>query len=92
VLSILGYDAPFFAYGRALQDRLTVPFALNYTGNYQLLRGKNLLLFDGQTAVPSSESPVPSPSEEDLDFVKAFIQQYNNRLIDGQLTSPHIRP
>jgi Phosphoglycerol transferase and related proteins, alkaline phosphatase superfamily len=87
ILTYLGYDAPFFAYGRALQDKSRTPFVMNYTGNYQLLRGESLLLFDGQQAVPSSESPTPPPppSEEDLDFIKAFIQQYNNRLIDGKL-------
>ena len=86
ILTYLGYDAPFFAYGRALQDNSSKPFVMNYNGNYQLLRNGERLFFDGQTAVPSSEGH--TSSAENLDFIKAFIQQYNNRLIDGKLTYP----
>ncbi|MCL2727089.1 MAG: sulfatase-like hydrolase/transferase [Bacteroidales bacterium] len=79
VLSYLGYDQPFFGFGRNIMDTTTQPFAINYTGNYQLIRNGNLLLFDGEQAVGLYDP-------EELDFIKAFIQQYNNRLLDGKLT------
>ena len=81
ILSYLGYDQPFFSFGRSLLDTLYKPFAVNYTGNYQLLRDDELLLFDGNGPVGSMEY-----KEENLTFLKAFIQHYNNRLLDDRLT------
>ena len=99
VLSYLGYDQPFFGYGRPLFDTHTQPFVVNYSGNYQLVRNNNLLQFDGNSAVglydltndPSLEQNlIHEISIEEitphLDFIKAFIQQYNNRLLDGRIT------
>ena len=80
ILSCLGYDQPFFAFGRNLLDTLYKPFAVNYSGNYQLLREGEVLLFDGGKVVDSTDY-----KEENLMFLKAFMQQYNNRLLDDRM-------
>jgi len=99
ILSYLGYDEPFFGFGRSLFEAHYKPFAVNYSGNYQLVQGNNLLLFDGaeatgfydlesdptlkQNLIKETDSETITPP---LDFLKAFIQQYNNRLLDGRMT------
>ena len=99
VLSYLGYDQPFLGYGRNLFDSHTQPFVVNYSGNYQLVRNNNLLQFDGSQAVGLYDLTIDPSLEQNLiheisietitphlDFIKAFIQQYNNRLLDGKMT------
>ena len=81
VLSYLGYDQPFFGYGRSILNDRYEPFALHYSGYYQLVRGKRLLQFDGYEAAGDFEEAIPP----DMEFMKAFIQQYNNRLIDDRM-------
>ena len=98
ILSYLSYDEPFFGYGRSLFDNSTKPFVANYSGNYQLVRNGNLLLFDGTEAVGfyvlANDSTLqrnlikektPEEIASEVDFIKAFIQQYNNRLLDDRM-------
>ena len=98
ILSYLGYDEPFFGYGRSLFDKNTKPFVANYSGNYQLVRNGHLLLFNGTEAVgfydlandPTLQrnlikEKTPEEIAPELDFLKAFIQQYNNRLLDDMM-------
>ncbi|MCL2738041.1 MAG: sulfatase-like hydrolase/transferase [Bacteroidales bacterium] len=102
ILSYLGYDQPFFGYGRNIFDTTTQPFAAHYSGNYQLLRNGRLLLFDGDRTLgfydverDSSlqhnliDEKTPEEVAPELDFLKAFIQQYNNRLLDNKMTISH---
>jgi phosphoglycerol transferase MdoB-like AlkP superfamily enzyme len=99
ILSYLGYDKPFFGYGRSIFDSNSEPFVVNYSGNYQLVRNGNLLQFDGSKAVGlydlANDSSLQSNMVQeiapellapDLNFLKAFIQQYNNRLLDDRMT------
>ena len=100
ILNYLNYDKPYFAFGfDALNDFDKNTFALNHSnGIYQLY--KNNYLFQTQIDNPIAlydynADPMLSKSliEEYPEIVKeltklfqAFMQQYNNRMIDNQLT------
>ncbi|MCQ2348334.1 MAG: sulfatase-like hydrolase/transferase [Paludibacteraceae bacterium] len=86
VLAAVGYDAPYFAFG---EDAFTQPKAHNYAicyNNpvYQLIADSILIQFDGQHVTQPAQS-VPT---EMVDYLKAYIQQYINRMIDNRLTCP----
>jgi phosphoglycerol transferase MdoB-like AlkP superfamily enzyme len=98
ILSYLGYESSFFGFGRSIFDANTQPFAVHYTGDYQLVRSGYLLLFDGDEAAGFynlSHDPTlqhnlvkektPEETAPELLFIKAFIQQYNNRLLDDEM-------
>jgi phosphoglycerol transferase MdoB-like AlkP superfamily enzyme len=99
ILNQLHYDQPYIAFGRDVFDPDTEPFAFNYLDNvYQVFIKDYLLQFDGKKSVGLyrfkedkllqhnliSEKPeIAQPIEWKL---KAFIQQYNNRMVDDNLT------
>ena len=99
ILSSLHYDKPYISFGRnVFGDRQ--PFAFNYIDNlYQLFRGKYLLRFDGQKSVELYDfrndiylsknmvSQLPDTVREMENVLKAYIQQYNNRMVDDNLTT-----
>jgi phosphoglycerol transferase MdoB-like AlkP superfamily enzyme len=102
VLGYLHYDKDYLAFGRDVFHQNGEPFAFNYKGNvYQLFQNDFLLEFDGVKSVglynfrdskTSSENLLAKNSEVSKEMelkVKAVIQQYNNRLIDNQLTVNH---
>ncbi len=99
ILSYLNYDKPYIAYGRDIFDPSEEPFAFNYADNvYQLFMGDYLLQFDGKKAVTlynfrsdiglkknlANEEPEITIRLEQQ--IKALIQQYNNRMVDDNLT------
>lgn len=99
ILSYLHYDKPYIAFGRDAFDLSTEPFAFNYADNvYQLFLGDYLLQFDGRKAVTlynfrediglknnlvELKPEITAQLERKL---KALIQQYNNRMVDDNLT------
>lgn len=98
VLAYLNYDKPFVAFGRNLFDPSSVPFSIKYlNNNYLITLGDYLLYFNGTEATalfnyksdPLLKQDVllqsPERVEQMTRFVKAFIQQYNRRLIDNDL-------
>jgi phosphoglycerol transferase MdoB-like AlkP superfamily enzyme len=102
VLGYLHYDKPYLAFGRDVFHADGEPFAFNYRDNvYQLFQGDFLLEFDGVKSVGlynfKSGNINPKNLVDDMPAevktmelkVKAIIQQYNNRLIDNQLTAIH---
>ena len=100
VLGYLHYDEPYIAYGRNVFDPSTQAFAFNYLDNtYQTFMGDYLLQFDGKKPIGlydfrsdpllqknevNEKAEVVIPMENQL---KAFIQQYNNRMVDDHLTT-----
>ncbi len=70
VLDNIHYPYGYVAFGRNLNDSLTVPFSVHYPNELLLLRQEK------------EEEP-----DNEL-FLKAFRQQYNNRLLDGNLQWP----
>lgn len=99
VLGYLNYDKPYVAFGRDIFDPETEPFAFNYSDNvYQAFMGDYLLQFDGTKSIALYDfrhdlrlrenllSGQPSVVEKMERKLKAFIQQYNSRMVDDNLT------
>lgn len=99
VLDYLHYNKPYFAYGENVFSKNRLNFAFDYSGGYRWFQDNYLLLFDGKKAnglfdytkdrmqmnnLLSSKQEIAQKMERDL---KAFIQQYNNRLIENRLTA-----
>lgn len=98
VLSSIHYDAPYVAFGRNVFGGGT-PFAFNYIDNlYQLFRGDYVLRFDGAKSVELYDfkndlllsknlvNELPDTVRSMETVLKAYIQQYNNRMVDDNLT------
>jgi phosphoglycerol transferase MdoB-like AlkP superfamily enzyme len=98
VLGHLHFDQPYIAFGRDVFRESTEPFAFNYNEVYQLIKGEYILQFDGTKTIslynyrkdPLLRSNLRTEDQETLvsmeTFIKAVIQQYNNRMIDDKLS------
>ena len=101
LLQYLHYDKPYFAFGFDVlpSDSARNSFAINYVnGVYQIIDGKlvmhtngekNLALYDYENDPLLTKNLIEAlPQEVDRLTIKfrAFIQQYNNRLIDNNMT------
>jgi len=99
VLDRLGYDKSYMAFGRNAFDTKTRPAAFNFLDDtYQSFRGSYLLQFDGTRSVGLYDFRKDRMLERNLlaelpDTVysmelelKAFLQQYKNRMVDDRLT------
>jgi len=99
LLDMLNYNKEYLAFGTSVFDSTAVRFSINYlNNNYQLIMDHYLLQFDGieslalfnikndsllQNNLVNSQD---SKKRELEKFTKAFIQQYNNRMIENKLT------
>jgi hypothetical protein len=97
ILRHLHYDLPYFAYGSAAQ-----PFVITYNGGYQLLHGDYLLLSDGERHTgfyrwsrrgfnglgENLLGTLPAEEQQAAALLRAFRQQYSNRMIENRLTAP----
>lgn len=100
VLNYLHYDKPFFAFGKdVLSENTPEPnFAVNYDGAFQWFNGPYMLQFDGKKSLGLYNyvedrllknnilNQEPETREVLEKRVKAFMQQYQNRMIDDKLT------
>ena len=99
VLGYLNYDEPYFSFGNDRFNPDVKPFAINhFNGMYQFLEDGNLIQFDGEKVVGiyNYKKDITQKNNlirqnPDLDKallkrVQAFIQQYNNRMVDNKLT------
>ena len=93
---MLNYDKPFVAFGKDLFSAQP-DFAVQSTGSvYQLELGNQLLRFDGTTfgglfdyrSDPSLSRPLDLDYGGMQDFLKAYLQQYKNRMVDNRLIVP----
>ncbi|HEX5169308.1 MAG TPA: LTA synthase family protein [Cyclobacteriaceae bacterium] len=99
VMGNLHYDRNFIAFGRNVFEPSQQPFAFNYRDDvYRLMMDNYLLMFDGAKTVAlydfvndkmltknlKKEQPAAVLKMEEK--IKAIIQQYNNRLVDDQMT------
>ncbi len=100
VLGYLHYDKPYVTFGRDIFKEDKKPFAFNYLDNtYNFFEGDYLLLFDGKTSFALYEfkndlllernkiTELPDVVQQMETKLKAYIQQYNNRMVDDNLTS-----
>lgn len=98
VLNYLHYDADYFAFG---QDGLTQtkqhPYAINYNnGLYQIFTDSLLIQFDGsevkavynfkQDRLLHDNIAGTTDIDSALGYLKAYLEQYTNRLIDNRFT------
>lgn len=93
-LALLKYNKPFFAFGNNLLDsaKKNDRFAANYYNIcYQYFTDQNLLHFDGTNPIgfynyrrDSLLTYNAQPDPEVVKKAKAFVQQYNNRVIRNQ--------
>ncbi len=99
VLGALHYDKPYVAFGRDIFHDKSRPFAFNYLDNtFQTFRGDYLLQFDGSRTIGLYDfksdrllnknlvQQLPDTVQSMETQLKAFIQQYNNRMVDDNLT------
>jgi phosphoglycerol transferase MdoB-like AlkP superfamily enzyme len=100
ILAILKYPHPYIAFGQNLFSDTKTNFAVNYlNGTYQIISGNFALEFDGNTALSLYDiqndelmnnnliNILPEKKEELERILKAYIQQFNNRMINNKLTS-----
>lgn len=101
ILSILGHDHPYVAFGKDLLDtqssnQATNQWAVNYTGGiYQYLEDDTLIQFDGEKVTscfklstdPLLKQPLPEHPLSHEKKLKAIIQQYMSRMLNNELTT-----
>ncbi|WP_425571105.1 LTA synthase family protein [Olivibacter ginsenosidimutans] len=98
VLNYLHYDKPYFAFGFDAFSSQTNNFVINNNdGTFSLYQGDYLLLNDGQQStalynLKNDRLTQHNLIDQEIGIVqqlettlKAFIQQYNNRMINDQL-------
>ena len=99
ILGYLHYDRPYVAFGRDIFKEDKAPFAFNYLDNvYQTFMDDYLLMFDGtkSNALYDFKNDLrlqnnlltrrPEQAGKMEHKIKALIQQYNNRMVDDDLT------
>jgi phosphoglycerol transferase MdoB-like AlkP superfamily enzyme len=100
VLNYLGYDKDYLAFGKDLFDPRSPNVAINYLNDtYRLFMDDYLLLYDGKRSKGfyhvdtyrqlSADQSIRNPKKKQAmeRYLKAFIQQYQNRMIDNKLTA-----
>jgi phosphoglycerol transferase MdoB-like AlkP superfamily enzyme len=97
VLGYLGYNRPYFAFGRDVFSA-TDSFAFTYRDTYNLFWRNYLLQFNGEKTVrlcdfvsdnmltTDLKDKLPDVVEQMERKIKAFIQQYKNRMVENRLT------
>ncbi len=99
VMGFLKYDAPYFAFGSDRFHPGGNPFVINYVnGYYQFMEGDILILSDGKNLVaaynfkrdPQYRDNLAEKGDTTINNhfqrFKAFLQQYNNRMVENRLT------
>ncbi|MCK5839823.1 MAG: sulfatase-like hydrolase/transferase [Bacteroidales bacterium] len=100
ILQLLDYDLPFIAFGESVFDFNAQQFSITFlNGTYQLIKDNYVLQWDGEKNFSQYnilEDPglqhnlagiEDSATKNNNYFLKAIIQQYNNRLIKNNLTA-----
>jgi len=99
LLSYMGYDKDYIAFGSDMMDRSSQHFSVHYvSGIYTLIKGGYVLEFNGSQSLSLCEVFADGTSKQNLlkslpevgskmeEFLKAYIQQYNNRMIENRLS------
>lgn len=100
LVDLMGYNKPFRSWGRSLlSDKNEIPRAINSTGLgvYQMIQGDYIYVFDGEkiTGIYSIDdkelsnnlvdSSLPKEVEQGKEDIKAFIQDYMDRIISKKM-------
>lgn len=99
VMGYLQYDAPYFAFGNDRFKEGGNPFVVNYVnGYYQFMEGDYLIQSDGSKLLaayrfkedPQYKNNLVASGDTAINGhyrrFRAFLQQYNNRMIENRLT------
>jgi len=99
LLNYLGYSKPYFAFGQDLFDNNPNKFVINYARNsFQIIYGNWVLHFDLEKTTGLYNIGFDKNMKFNLigtvdevqnyleKYVKAFIQQYHQRMIDNDMT------
>lgn len=99
VMGYLKYDAPYFAFGNDRFHPQNNSFVVNYVnGYYQFMEGDYLLQSDGKNLLAAylyKKDPQyqhnlterqDSVRDRHFQRFKAFLQQYNNRMVENRMT------
>lgn len=99
ILNYMGYDREYVAFGSDMLDPSAPHFSVHFiSGIYTLIKGGYALDFNGTESLSLRELTAegrgsrnllqtkPDLRKEMETFLKAVIQQYNNRMIDNKLT------
>jgi phosphoglycerol transferase MdoB-like AlkP superfamily enzyme len=99
LLNYLGYQKKYFAFGKDLFNTDSTGFAVNYIGNsFQLINREWILQFDmekttglyhlkNDVLMQNNLAGKNLPEQAKLEKqIKAFIQQYNGRMVHNQMT------
>jgi phosphoglycerol transferase MdoB-like AlkP superfamily enzyme len=100
VLNYVHYDKPYFAFGFDAMNTKRDNFVVNNNdGSFSFFQGDYLLLSDGEKAQGlfnikkdrlmknNFVNQSPEIQAKMMKYLRAFIQQYNNRMINDQLTA-----
>ncbi len=100
VLGYLHYNKPYIAFGRDVLKDDTTPYAFNHLNDaYNLFYGDYLLLYQNDKPVALYNykkdftqqhnllSQLPDTTQALTTKIRAIIQQYNNRIVDNNLTT-----
>ncbi|MDP4281951.1 MAG: sulfatase-like hydrolase/transferase [Bacteroidota bacterium] len=100
VLSYLGYDKDYVAFGNNVFDTTCNRFSIHFiSGIYGLIKDGYLLEYDGLHSTGLYDLHNDSLQKNNLInkrsdvrnrlelFIKAYLQQYNNRIIENRLTA-----
>jgi phosphoglycerol transferase MdoB-like AlkP superfamily enzyme len=98
ILNYVGYRKPYFAFGQDLFAPDSAKFVVNYAGNsFQLINNEWVLQFDLEKTISMYHLRTDPEMTDNLagknmpvqyfleKQVKAFIQQYNGRMVNNQL-------
>ena len=98
ILHLLNYDEDYFAFGNDVFDTTATHFAVSYPNAYQIIKGDYTLLFRDDKTIGLYNYKTDQLQKNNLigklsakqnsmeKLIKAFIQQYNYRMINDKLT------
>ncbi len=99
VLNYLNFDKPYIAFGKNLFDTSETRFNINvlnevyqiYMGNYMIQYNEKEILSlynfkEDSLFLNNLKGTLPDVEEKLLEKIKAFIQEYNHRMINDELT------
>lgn len=98
VLRLIGHSKPFFAFGHDALDRTVPPYAIwSNNGLYSITSEHQQLRFNGEAVLDitplGTDGHIDNLEAADMERrLKAAIQQFNGRLLRGDLTLRPSRP
>lgn len=82
LMGILGAERDYVAFGKDLLDSDSGSWAIHWAGTWDLVTDDGELRLDEETGEEKGESGLGSRT---LDFARAFVQEYKNRLSEDRL-------